>query len=207
VGANGGTRIDMGILEGMKVLRQGRGGEKDITEVMVVLSDGGNNAGCEPVLQAARQARAQGVLMISICVGSGCDAQCMRQVASSPRYYFEAESASALRTVFQQIRDIHPRLPVVMVTKSEETETLKDAIGADISDYLIKPVNPRQILSVVTRLLDGDRIRQQRLSRDFATRFPAISSRIAPTAFTAISARKFREDPTLRPLIAVEAIS
>jgi len=55
--------------------------------------------------------------------------------------------------------------------------TLKDAIGAEIADYLVKPVNPRQILSVVTRLLDGDRIRQQRLSRDFATRFRDLESR------------------------------
>ena len=68
--------------------------------------------------------------------------------------------------LFRAIRAMDHGMPVVMVTKSEESETLKDAIGAEISDYLIKPVNPRQILSVVTRLLDGDRIRQQRLSRD-----------------------------------------
>ena len=79
--------------------------------------------------------------------------------------------------LFRAIRAIDHGMPVVMVTKSEETETLKDAIGADISDYLIKPVNPRQILSVVTRLLDGDRIRQQRLSRDFATRFRDLEAR------------------------------
>src|ERR671925_331038 len=54
--------------------------------------------------------------------------------------------------LFQAIRAIDHGMPVVMVTKSEEPETLKDAIGAEISDYLIKPVNPRQILSVVTRL-------------------------------------------------------
>ena len=78
--------------------------------------------------------------------------------------------------LFRAIRTIDHGMPVVMVTKSEETETLKDAIGADISDYLIKPVNPRQILSVVTRLLDGDRIRQQRLSRDFATRFRELEA-------------------------------
>ncbi len=73
--------------------------------------------------------------------------------------------------LFRAIRGIDHSMPVVMVTKSQESETLKDAIGVEISDYLIKPVNPRQILSVVTRLLEGDRIRQQRLSRDFATRF------------------------------------
>src|ERR687897_3024564 len=79
--------------------------------------------------------------------------------------------------LFRAIRTIDHGMPVVMVTKSEETETLKDAIGSDISDYLIKPVNPRQILSVGTRLLDGDRIRQQRLSRDFATRFRELEAR------------------------------
>jgi DNA-binding response OmpR family regulator len=79
--------------------------------------------------------------------------------------------------LFRAIRALDHAMPVVMVTKSEETETLKDAIGSDISDYLIKPVNPRQILSVVTRLLDGDRIRQQRLSRDFATRFRELEAR------------------------------
>ena len=43
--------------------------------------------------------------------------------------------------LFQAIRAIDHGMPVVMVTKSEEPETLKDAIGAEISDYLIKPVN------------------------------------------------------------------
>ncbi|MGH7533240.1 MAG: response regulator, partial [Gemmatimonadales bacterium] len=55
--------------------------------------------------------------------------------------------------LFRDIRSIDQAMPVVMVTKSEEPDTLRDAIGAEISDYLIKPVNPRQVLSVVTRLL------------------------------------------------------
>ncbi|HXE57714.1 MAG TPA: response regulator [Gemmatimonadales bacterium] len=79
--------------------------------------------------------------------------------------------------LFRAIRAIDHAMPVVMVTKSEEPETLKDAIGAEISDYLVKPVNPRQILTVVTRLLEGDRIRQQRLSRDFASRFRELEAR------------------------------
>ncbi|MEO8032010.1 MAG: response regulator [Gemmatimonadota bacterium] len=79
--------------------------------------------------------------------------------------------------LFRAIREMDNALPVVMVTKSEASETLKDAIGAEISDYLVKPVNPRQILSVVTRLLDGEQIRQQRLSRDFATRFRELEGR------------------------------
>ncbi len=74
-------------------------------------------------------------------------------------------------------REIDASIPVVMVTKSEEPDTLRDAIGAEIADYLTKPVSPRQVLSVVTRLLEGDRIRQQRLSRDFVTRFRELEGR------------------------------
>ena len=83
--------------------------------------------------------------------------------------------------LFHAIRAIDGAMPVVMVTKSEEPETLQDAIGAELSDYLVKPVNPRQILSVVTRLLEGDRIRQQRLSRDFTTRFRELEARRGTT--------------------------
>jgi Mg-chelatase subunit ChlD len=107
VGANGGTRIDLGIMEGLRVISQGRSGlnRDELTEVMVVLSDGGNNAGCAPVLAAARQARGQGILLIAVCVGNSCDEQCMRQVASGPRYYFRAQNAGQLSAVFERIRD------------------------------------------------------------------------------------------------------
>jgi DNA-binding response OmpR family regulator len=75
------------------------------------------------------------------------------------------------------LREIDASMPVVMVTKSEAQDTLRDAIGAETADYLTKPVNPRQVLSVVTRLLEGDRIRQQRLSRDFVGRFRDLEGR------------------------------
>ena len=78
--------------------------------------------------------------------------------------------------LFRAIRDVDQTTPVVMVTKSEAQETLKEAIGVEISDYLVKPVNPRQILTVVTRLVEGDRIRQQRLSRDFTTRYRELDA-------------------------------
>jgi CheY-like chemotaxis protein len=75
------------------------------------------------------------------------------------------------------IRSIDPAVPVVMVTKSEEAGTMHEAIGIRLDDYLVKPVNPRQVLTVVTRLLEGDRIRQQRLARDFVTRFRELEQR------------------------------
>src|SRR5213593_1454825 len=76
-----------------------------------------------------------------------------------------------------EIRAIDAAVPVVMVTQSEEEGTLRDAIGVQVDDYLVKPVHPRQILSVVTRLVEGARIRQQRLARDFVTRFRELEGR------------------------------
>ena len=74
-------------------------------------------------------------------------------------------------TVFQQIRDIHPRLPVVMVTKSEEEELMDQAIGRRVDDYIVKPVNPNQVLSVLKRLLEGSQIRHQTIAQEFSRRY------------------------------------
>ena len=75
---------------------------------------------------------------------------------------------------YKDIRELAPTMPVVMVTKSEEDATLKEAIGANIREYLVKPVAPRQVLSVITRILDGPLIRSQALARAFVERFRAI---------------------------------
>src|SRR5213082_4070596 len=80
-----------------------------------------------------------------------------------------------------EIRAIDAGMPVVMVTQSEDEGTLREAIGVEVDDYLVKPVQPRQILSVITRLLEGDRIRQQRLARDFVTRFRELEGRRGAT--------------------------
>jgi len=45
-----------------------------------------------------------------------------------------------------KIKENKPNLPVIMITKSEEEHIMEEAIGAKISDYLIKPINPNQIL-------------------------------------------------------------
>src|ERR1700674_2818052 len=80
-----------------------------------------------------------------------------------------------------EIRAIDPAMPVVMVTQSEDDATLREAIGFEVADYLVQPVHPRQLLSVVTRLLDGDLIRQQRMARDFVTRFREREARRGAT--------------------------
>ncbi len=81
--------------------------------------------------------------------------------------------------LFGEIRAIDPAVPVVMVTKSEDPQVLREAIGLAVDDYLVKPLQPRQILSVVTRLVEGDRIRQQHVAREFVTRFRELEGRRA----------------------------
>jgi DNA-binding response OmpR family regulator len=75
---------------------------------------------------------------------------------------------------YREIRELDPLLPIVMVTKSEEDATLREAIGMDMRDYLVKPINPRQVLTVITRVLEGPRIRQQAIARSFVERFRAF---------------------------------
>ena len=75
---------------------------------------------------------------------------------------------------YKEMREIAPALPVVMVTKSEEDATLREALGVNVRDYLVKPVSPRQVLTAVTRILEGPRIRQQAVARRFVERFREI---------------------------------
>jgi len=73
------------------------------------------------------------------------------------------------------LRREDPHQRVVMVSKSEEDHTMTEAIGRRVDDYLVKPTSPRQVLSVVKRVLEGTSIRQQRVAQDMAARFPALS--------------------------------
>jgi CheY-like chemotaxis protein len=77
--------------------------------------------------------------------------------------------------VLEVLRRDDPNARVVMVTKSEEDRTMTEAIGRRVDDYLVKPTSPRQVLSVVTRILEGSSIRQQQAAQDFASRFGRLS--------------------------------
>ncbi len=69
------------------------------------------------------------------------------------------------------IKELEGNIPVVMITKSEEEHIMEDAIGSKIADYLIKPVNPRQILLTIKKLTDNKRLVTesvtQRYQQDF----------------------------------------
>lgn len=77
-----------------------------------------------------------------------------------------------------RIKAIQATLPVVMITKSEEESIMEDAIGGKISDYLIKPVNPNQILLTIKRILDQRRIRTEKSAQVYLRSFNKISDQI-----------------------------
>lgn len=81
-------------------------------------------------------------------------------------------------TALQRIKEIDPTLPVVMITKSEEEHIMEDAIGSKISDYLIKPVNPNQILLSLKKNLDERRLVSEKKTSDYRQEFREIAMRL-----------------------------
>ena len=81
-------------------------------------------------------------------------------------------------TALQEMKDINPALPIVMVTKSEEESLMEEAIAARIDDYLTKPVNPSQILLICKKILEKKQITSDKFSRDYAAEFSQISQRL-----------------------------
>lgn len=77
--------------------------------------------------------------------------------------------------VLAQIKNIKPDIPVVMITKSEAEAIMEDAIGGKISDYLIKPVNPNQILLSCKKLLEKERLVSEKTTMAYQQDFRNIS--------------------------------
>ncbi|MES1224107.1 MAG: bifunctional response regulator/alkaline phosphatase family protein, partial [Bacteroidota bacterium] len=73
-----------------------------------------------------------------------------------------------------KIKNIRADLPVVMITKSEEESIMEDAIGSKISDYLIKPVNPNQILLSIKKNLDNKRLISEKTTSAYQQDFRNI---------------------------------
>ncbi len=74
-----------------------------------------------------------------------------------------------------KIKEIQPNVPVVMITKSEEEHIMEEAIASKIADYLIKPLNPHQILLSVKKLLDNKRLISERTNLNYQQDFRNIS--------------------------------
>jgi DNA-binding response OmpR family regulator len=74
-----------------------------------------------------------------------------------------------------QIKNNKPNLPVVMITKNEEEQIMEEAIGSKIADYLIKPLNPSQILLAVKKILDNKRLIIEKTNLNYQQEFRKIS--------------------------------
>lgn len=78
----------------------------------------------------------------------------------------------------QKIKELDHTLPVIMITKSEEESIMEEAIGSQISDYLIKPVNPNQILLSVKKNLDNKRLVSEKTNSSYQQKFRDISMKL-----------------------------
>lgn len=84
---------------------------------------------------------------------------------------------SGLETL-TRIKEQKPDLPVIMITKSEEENIMELAIGSKIADYLIKPVNPNQILSSIKKILERESLVSKKTTTDYRTAFSKIGMRL-----------------------------
>ena len=73
-----------------------------------------------------------------------------------------------------QIKTAKPDLPIVMITKSEEENIMEEAIGNQITDYLIKPVKPNQILLTLKKIIDNKRLVREKTSANYQQDFQKI---------------------------------
>lgn len=73
-----------------------------------------------------------------------------------------------------QIKELREDLPVIMITKSEEEHIMEDAIGSKIEDYLIKPVNPKQILMSIKKIIDNKRLVTEKVTSKYQQEFRNI---------------------------------
>ncbi|MBI5913801.1 MAG: response regulator [Bacteroidetes bacterium] len=77
-----------------------------------------------------------------------------------------------------KIKENNPLLPVVMITKNEAEHIMEEAIGSQISDYLIKPVNPNQILLTLKKIIDNKRLVREKTTSDYQQDFRQLSMQI-----------------------------
>ena len=78
-----------------------------------------------------------------------------------------------------EIKEKQDSLPVVMITKSEEEYIMEEAIGNKIADYLIKPVNPNQILLSLKKNLDHSRLVSEKTTSNYQQEFRKIAMELS----------------------------
>ena len=77
------------------------------------------------------------------------------------------------------LKERYANIPVIMITRSEEESIMEEAIGSKIADYLIKPVNPSQILLAIKKNIDTNRLVEEKTTRNYQQEFRNISSSLS----------------------------
>ena len=79
----------------------------------------------------------------------------------------------------EKIRETNKNIPIVMITKNEAEDLMEQAIGSQIDDYLIKPVNPNQILLSLKKIIDNKRLVSEKTASDYQQEFRNIAMDIS----------------------------
>ncbi|MFM1912872.1 MAG: hypothetical protein RIR51_710 [Bacteroidota bacterium] len=79
--------------------------------------------------------------------------------------------------VIEHTKQIRPNLPIIMITKSEEESLMEEAIGSKIADYLIKPLNPNQLLLSVKKILEKKKLEEEKTNLTYQQEFRNLSMR------------------------------
>ncbi len=113
------------------------------------------------------------------CVSNGTDAIDLCRERSFDLVLLDEQmpGLSGLETL-QRIKELSPATPVVMVTKSEEENIMEQAIGQKIADYLIKPVNPNQILLTLKKNIHRREIETEVTQSQYQQNFQQIAMQI-----------------------------
>lgn len=80
--------------------------------------------------------------------------------------------------VIMKLRENYKHIPVIMITKNEEEYIMDEAIGSQIADYLIKPVNPNQVLLSIKKTLDRSRLISEKTTTDYQKEFANLFMQI-----------------------------
>ena len=78
----------------------------------------------------------------------------------------------------QEIKRINNAIPIIMVTKSEEEGLMDRAIASQISDYLIKPINPSQIIMAIKKIFQADEIRANEIGQQYSQYMAKLNQRL-----------------------------
>lgn len=119
----------------------------------------------------------KGYEVVTVTNGTDAIEQCAQQNFDIVLLDEMMPGLTGLETL-QRIKEIHPDLPIVMVTKSEEEDIMNQAIGSKIADYLIKPVNPNQVLLSLKKNIHRKEIVAEVTQSSYLQDFTNISMQI-----------------------------